>query len=73
MTHRFIVKRFCGHVEREDVHVDFLFQFFDILKFVKYSFQNKESICSQEPEHHSLIRMTDILNVLIDAWPYMPT
>jgi hypothetical protein len=32
---------------REDVRANFWFQFFDILKYVKYVFQNKESICSQ--------------------------
>jgi hypothetical protein len=28
---------------------NFLFQFFDILKYIKYVFQNIGSICSQEP------------------------
>jgi hypothetical protein len=28
----------------------FYFYFFDILKYIKYVFQNIESICSQEPK-----------------------
>jgi hypothetical protein len=32
----------------------FCFSFFDILKYVKYVFQNIKSICSQKPKHHSL-------------------
>jgi hypothetical protein len=32
---RFIVQRLYEHVAHEDVRVDFLFQFFDISKFVK--------------------------------------
>jgi hypothetical protein len=39
-----------AYVAREDVHADFLFQFFNILKFVKYVFQNKESIYFHEPK-----------------------
>jgi hypothetical protein len=35
------MKRLCGHVAREDVCANFLFQFFDVLKYVKYVFQNK--------------------------------
>jgi hypothetical protein len=37
---RFIVKRLCWHVSREDVRANFL-------KCVKYVFQNKDSVCSQ--------------------------
>jgi hypothetical protein len=32
MTRRFVVQRLCGHVTREDVSANFLFQFFDILQ-----------------------------------------
>jgi hypothetical protein len=35
----------------KDVSANLLFQFFDILKYVKYVFQNIESICSEEPKH----------------------
>jgi hypothetical protein len=35
----------------EDVSANLLFQFFDILKYVKYVFQNIESIGSEEPKH----------------------
>jgi hypothetical protein len=31
----------------------FCLEFFDILKCVKDAFQNKGSICTQEPKHHS--------------------
>jgi hypothetical protein len=37
---RFVVQRLCGHIAREDVRLNFLFQFFNILKYVKYVFQN---------------------------------
>jgi hypothetical protein len=53
MTRRFVVQRFCGHVAHKDVRAHFLFQFFNILKYVKYVFQNIRSICSHEPKHHS--------------------
>jgi hypothetical protein len=50
---RFIVQRLYEHVAHKDVCVDFLFQFFDISKYVKYVSQNIGSISSQEPNHHS--------------------
>jgi hypothetical protein len=33
---RFIMKRLCEHVAHADVRADFLLQFFNILKFIKY-------------------------------------
>jgi hypothetical protein len=38
------MKQLCGYVAREDVCVNFWFQFLNILKYVKYVFQNKGSI-----------------------------
>jgi hypothetical protein len=55
ITRRFIVLQLCGYVASEDVRANFLFQFCNSLKYIKYIFQNIESICSQEPKHHSRI------------------
>jgi hypothetical protein len=52
ITCRFVVKQLCGHIAYEDVRENFWFQLFNILKYIKYVFQNKESIYSQEPKHH---------------------
>jgi hypothetical protein len=39
MTSQFAVQRLCGHVAREDVRANFLFQFLIFLKYVKYIFK----------------------------------
>jgi hypothetical protein len=38
MTRQFVVQRLCAHVAYEDVRANFLFHFFNILKYVKYVF-----------------------------------
>jgi hypothetical protein len=42
---RHVARKLCEHVACEDVRTIF----FNILKYIKYVFQNKGSICSQEP------------------------
>jgi hypothetical protein len=54
MTRRFVVQRLCGHVAHEDVRANFLFQLLNILKYIKYLFQNIGSVGSKEPKHHLL-------------------
>jgi hypothetical protein len=46
MTRRFVVQPLYGHVAREDVRENFCYNIFNILKCVKYVFQNIENICS---------------------------
>jgi hypothetical protein len=41
----------CAHVACEDAHTNFSFGFCKISKCVKDAFQNKGSICTQEPKH----------------------
>jgi hypothetical protein len=42
-TSRFFVKRLCAHTTCEDVRVNFSFEFFDILKCIKYYIQIMEA------------------------------
>jgi hypothetical protein len=52
MTCQFVVQQLYGHIAHEDVRANFLFHFFNILKYIKYVFQNIGSICSHELKYH---------------------
>jgi hypothetical protein len=41
-----------AHVAREDVHINFSFEIFDISKYIKNTFQNKGYIYHQQQKHH---------------------
>jgi hypothetical protein len=46
-TSQFFVEWLYGNIAHEDVHANFCFKFFDILKYVKDAFQLKESYASR--------------------------
>jgi hypothetical protein len=52
-TSQFFVKRLCAHTTCEDVHANFLFEFFWHFKMYQILYLNNGSICTWEPKQQS--------------------